>query len=116
MSNIARSLLNKSLTNRSRVTNTAKLGLLEETMARITQRLRAERLQIMLNDEELVAVDDFRFKRRMPSRASAVRELLKRGLAAEGFLSAAAVAKSSDYGVMGKPPTGRQQLSPRSSA
>jgi len=50
----------------------------------------------------------FRFKRRMPSRASAVRELLKRGLAAEGFLSAAASAKSSDYGVIGKTPAGSQ--------
>jgi hypothetical protein len=39
----------------------------------------------MLNAVELLAVDDFRFKRRMPSRAAAVRELLKRGLAAEGF-------------------------------
>jgi hypothetical protein len=54
-------------------------------MARTTQRLRTERLQIMLNAEELLALDDFRFKRRMPSRAAAVRELLKRGLAAEGF-------------------------------
>jgi hypothetical protein len=77
----------------------------EKTMARVAQRVRAERLQIMLDGEELVAVDDFRFKRRMPSRASAVRELLKRGLAAEGFLSAAAGVKSTDYGVIGKTPT-----------
>ena len=70
-------------------------------------RMRGERLQIMLNPEELVALDDFRFKRRMPSRASAVRELLKRGLAAEGFLSAAAGAKSSQFGVIGKTPSGR---------
>ena len=77
-------------------------------MARVPQRVRAERLQIMLNGEELVALDDFRFKRRMPSRASAVRELLKRGLAAEGFLTAEAGAKSSDYGVVGKTPTGHQ--------
>jgi hypothetical protein len=55
----------------------------------------------------LVALDDFRFKRRMPSRAAAVRELLKRGLAAEGFLSAAAGAKSSEYGVVSKTPAGR---------
>ena len=48
-------------------------------------RARDERLQIMLSPEELVAVDDFRFKKRMPSRAAAVRELLRRGLAAEGF-------------------------------
>jgi len=34
------------------------------------QRVRGERLQIMLDPEELVAVDDFRFKRRMPSNIS----------------------------------------------
>ena len=77
-------------------------------MARTPQRQREERLQIMLNGEELAAVDDFRYKRRMPSRAAAVRELLKRGLAAQGFLSATAGAKSSDYGVIGKTPAGRQ--------
>jgi hypothetical protein len=71
------------------------------------KRLRPERLQIMLNAEELVAVDDFRFKKRMPSRAAAVRELLKRGLAAEGFLLAAVGAKSSAFGVTGKNPPGR---------
>ena len=46
---------------------------------------RGERLQIMLSADELMVLDDFRFKLRMPSRASAIRELLKRGLAAEGF-------------------------------
>jgi hypothetical protein len=35
----------------------------------------------------------------MPSRAAAVRELLKRGLAAEGFASADAGSKSQDFGV-----------------
>ena len=60
---------------------------------------RGERLQIMLTPDELGALDDFRFKHRMPSRASAVRELLKRGLSSEGFLSARAGLKSTDYGV-----------------
>ena len=72
------------------------------------QRLRGERLQIMLDEDELVAVDDFRFKKRMPSRAAAVRELLKRGLAAEGFALATAGAKSTSFGVTNKAPTGRQ--------
>jgi hypothetical protein len=62
--------------------------------------LRGERLQIMLTGEELSAVDDWRFSRRMPSRASAVRELLRRGLAAEGFLSADAGSKSQSFGVI----------------
>ena len=70
------------------------------------RRNRGERLQIMLDPAELALVDDFRFKKRMPSRASAVRELLKRGLAAEGFQVAAVGAKSSDYGVSGKTPEG----------
>jgi hypothetical protein len=62
---------------------------------------RAERLQIMLTAEELGALDDWRFARRMPSRAAAVRELLKRGLAAEGVEVAEAGSKSSDFGVVG---------------
>jgi hypothetical protein len=55
----------------------------------------------MLNPDELVAVDDFRFKHRMPSRAAAVRELLKRGLAADGFSAAEAGAQSKGFGVVG---------------
>ena len=68
---------------------------------------RGERLQIMLSAEELQVVDEFRFKQRMPSRAAAVRELLKRGLAAEGFATAAFGTKSSDYGVLATRPNGR---------
>ena len=36
-------------------------------------REREERLQIMLSISELRAIDDFRFKFRLPSRAAAVR-------------------------------------------
>ena len=36
---------------------------------------------------------------RMPSRAAAVRELLKRGLAADGFVLADGDMKSRDFGV-----------------
>jgi hypothetical protein len=61
---------------------------------------RGERLQIMLTNEELVALDDWRFRKRMPSRASAVREILKRGLLAEGFLLAASGSRSKDYGII----------------
>jgi len=70
---------------------------------------RGERLQIMLTGDELVLLDDFRYKTRMPSRASAVRELLKRGLAAEGFGTAAFGSKSEDYGISGKTPPGRKK-------
>lgn len=65
-------------------------------------RKRGERLQIMLTPHELELLDEFRFEKHMPSRASAVRELLKRGLAAEGFALAPSGSKSSSYGVAGK--------------
>ena len=45
--------------------------------------VRDERLQIMLSPGELALVDDFRFKHRMPTRAAAVRELLRLGLTVE---------------------------------
>ena len=67
----------------------------------MTDEGRGERLQIMLTGDELSALDDWRFKRRMPSRAAAIRELLKRGLGAEGFDLAEQGAKSADYGVIG---------------
>lgn len=70
----------------------------------MADRSRDERLQIMLAPDELLLVDDFRFKKRMPSRAAAVRELLRRGLAAEGFAMAAIGVKSSEFGVSGKEP------------
>jgi hypothetical protein len=65
--------------------------------------LRGERLQIMLSDDELTAVDDWRFRKHMPSRAAAIRELLRRGLAAEGYGDVAGRMKSKDFGVVGGP-------------
>jgi hypothetical protein len=61
---------------------------------------RGERLQIMLNRDELAALDDWRFKIRMPSRAAAVRELLRRGLAAAGFKLADGTTHSKEFGVI----------------
>jgi hypothetical protein len=69
---------------------------------------REERLQLMLTGVELAALDEFRFKKRMPSRAAAIRELLKRGLAAEGFEISPFGAKSEEYGVLGDDPEGRK--------
>jgi hypothetical protein len=60
---------------------------------------RGERLQIMLTRKELESLDTWRFAARMPSRASAIRELLKRGLSAEGFAMADGELKSRDFGV-----------------
>ncbi|NNE21395.1 MAG: hypothetical protein HKN11_02185 [Rhizobiales bacterium] len=63
-------------------------------------RFRDERLQIMLSPVERRAIDDWRFDTRMPSRAAAVRELLRRGLQAEGFKLAEDEARSSEFGVL----------------
>ena len=65
-----------------------------------SQLARGERLQIMLTAEELSALDDWRFAQRMPSRAAAVRELLRRGLSAEGYRSAEPGVRSQDFGVV----------------
>ncbi|HWA18526.1 MAG TPA: hypothetical protein VG757_05975 [Devosia sp.] len=66
---------------------------------------RGERLQLMLEADELKALDDFRYANRMPSRAAAVRELLRRGLASTGFSSALTGARSDEFGVL-KAPSG----------
>ncbi|MFO1130864.1 MAG: hypothetical protein U1E16_02430 [Hyphomicrobiales bacterium] len=60
---------------------------------------RDVRLQIMLQPQELKAIEEWRFDKRMPSRASAVRELLRRGLAAEGFDLAPDGKQSGAFGV-----------------
>ena len=65
---------------------------------------RGERLQIMLTEDEVKALDDWRFAKRMPSRASAIRELLRVGLAAEGVEVAAAGVRSKDFGVVAATP------------
>ena len=70
--------------------------------------VREERLQIMLSPEELKALDNFRFMHRMPSRAAAVRELLRQGLERQGLDAAGVVTgnagvKSRDYGVLRSP-------------
>jgi hypothetical protein len=69
------------------------------------EREREQRLQIMRTAEEFQALDEWRFACRMPSRAAAVRELLKRGLAAEGFSQAKPGRKSESYYGMIDPDT-----------
>ena len=64
---------------------------------------RELRLQILLSPQELKAVDNFRFEHRMPSRAAAVRELLRHGIAAPGVVLENAGVKSKDYGVLKAP-------------
>lgn len=62
---------------------------------------REERLQVMVDPQELRAIDDFRFKHRLPTRASAVRELIKRGLAADPTGEVFDNSRSKDFGVLG---------------
>jgi hypothetical protein len=69
---------------------------------------RGERLQVMLSPEELALIDDFRFKHRMPTRAAAVRELLKLGLTVVASDAGAGV-KSSNYGVFNRGPDSHRQ-------
>jgi hypothetical protein len=73
--------------------------------------IRGERLQVMLSPEELLLLDDFRFKHRMPTRAAAVRELLKLGLTVL-VPNAAAGMKSSNYGLFNRGPDGHKQIGP----
>ena len=65
---------------------------------------RGERLQIMLSPDELQAVDDFRFQKHLPSRAAAVRELFRLGLASATSIGLVSRQKSSDFGVLNNGP------------
>ena len=49
---------------------------------RLAQK-RTEKIQVMLDDGELEAIDNWRFDKRLPSRAAAIRELIRRGLVAD---------------------------------
>ena len=45
-------------------------------------RERTERIQFKVSTDEIAAIDEFRFQTRMPNRATAIRELVRRGLGA----------------------------------
>jgi hypothetical protein len=79
------------------------MGQMSEKTAKGNDLARGERLQIMLDDAELKALDDFRYKNRMPSRAAAVRELLRRGLAGVGYEADITGARSEAFGVIHAP-------------
>jgi hypothetical protein len=64
---------------------------------------RETRLQIMLTEDELRAIDDWRFKQRMPSRAAAIRQLLNAGLRVHQDDGAIRPLKSQDYGLLKSP-------------
>ena len=58
--------------------------------------MRGQRLQVMLTPLELSKVDDWRYNHRMPSRAAAIRALLKLGLAFVEIDGAHSGMKSQD--------------------
>jgi hypothetical protein len=69
---------------------------------------RETRLQIMLSDEELAAIDNWRFQQRMPSRAAAIRQLLNIGLRVKSKEGAVKPLRSQDYGLLGPGDNGEE--------
>ena len=45
-------------------------------------KLRVNRIPIMMTDEELAAIDDWRFSNRVATRSEAIRQLCQKGLTA----------------------------------
>jgi hypothetical protein len=60
---------------------------------------RTEKLQVMIGEDELKAIDDWRFDHRLPSRAAAIRELIKRGLHSTEFDPPKTDAPSGEFRV-----------------
>lgn len=70
---------------------------------------RNERLQVMLSDVELKVIDAWRFNEMMPTRAAAIRALIRRGLEASGVdvsdilreaLKSSETPRSDDIGIV----------------
>lgn len=61
---------------------------------------RTERLQIMLLDGELDAIDRWRYENMIPTRAAAIRELLRRGLNAKDAAQPVRNAETGTYRVL----------------
>jgi hypothetical protein len=65
----------------------------------VTKRDRHERMQFMLTSQELDALNEFRFKHRLPSLAAAIREALRRGLGVSEKLTVGG-SQSGDFGLL----------------
>ena len=65
----------------------------------MAKRERNERMQFMLSEQELVALNEFRFKHHLPSLAAAIREALRRGLRVSEKLTVDG-SQSGDFGVL----------------
>jgi len=69
----------------------------------MNRKKRVERLQIMLNEDELAVIDDWRFEQRMPTRSAAVRALMLLGIERTREMRLPGLAKSaatSEIGLM----------------
>lgn len=47
-------------------------------------KAKSNRRPLLVSDEEAAAIDEYRWQNRVPSFAEAVRQLIAKGLAAEG--------------------------------
>lgn len=65
----------------------------------MSTRERHERMQFMLSSQELEALESFRFRHRLPSRAAAIREALRRGLGVSEKLIVGS-SQSADFGLL----------------
>jgi metal-responsive CopG/Arc/MetJ family transcriptional regulator len=64
---------------------------------------RVERVLVMLDEDELHALDSWRFDHRMPSRSAAIRELLRMGLGDINSEDASPGLKSQAFGMLRDP-------------
>ena len=62
-------------------------------------RERHARMQFMLSAHELDALNEFRFKHRLPSLAAAIREALRRGIGVSEKLVVGG-SQSADFGLL----------------
>jgi hypothetical protein len=58
----------------------AGIGIKDQAMPK---KVRRKRFDIQVSEDTVAAIDDYRFTTRAPSRAEAVRRLLKMGQAAQ---------------------------------
>ncbi|MEX1181040.1 MAG: hypothetical protein WEB63_09560 [Cucumibacter sp.] len=64
---------------------------------------RTEKLQIMLSDEELDAIENWRYLYRLPSRAAAIRDLIRRGISNAVLPNPPSDRSSGEFGVVIEP-------------
>ncbi len=69
-------------------------------MGQARRSKRTERLQIMLLEQEIDAIDRWRYENMIPTRAAAIRELLRRGLVSNELGEPVHNAETAAYRVL----------------